>query len=670
MSGVGTLARWVGLVSSMGWGSLSCGDDLPDASPTSSTTALPSTGTSAAATSTSAESGADSTGTPADLPAAPQCDNYDPLRNLYWGDLHVHTAMSFDAWLHDVRTDPDDAYAFARGEALSLPPLDGDGNGTQTIQLAQALDFAAVTDHAEYLAEVAACTTPGNAAYDSALCQAYRVADIDALVDWGIQLGAARPMRFAEVCGPGGVDCPALAAEGWARTIDAAEAAQDTSSACTFTSFVGYEWSAGPGLSNLHRNVIFRSSTVPALPRSYFEATTPTALWDALTTECLDVEGCDVLAIPHNSNWSNGRMFYAEPAPGTDEAAAATRRAQLEPLMEVFQHKGASECQVAPSGILGAPDELCDFEQLRAAPYPDCGDGVGGGAMAGVGCVSRRDFLRGALLEGLREERRIGVNPFQVGVIASTDTHNGTPGAVAEDSYLGHVGSEESDARSRLTGLVPAGPRNNPGGLVAVWATENSRDALFEAMRRRETYGTSGPRIAVRMFAGFDLPEGLCEDPDLVEKGYAQGVPMGGVLVAGQGAAPRFVATALRDPAADGMPLQRVQIVKGWVDADDTSHTAVFDIAGGDNGASVELPSCTPVGRGADTLCGTWTDPDFDPAVPAWYYVRVLENPTCRFSTRDCDAVGDPKPAACIGENLPDTIQERAWSSPVWWTPG
>lgn len=645
-----------------------CGDDIPDAvaTHTGSGTATTSTSTTTAATT---DPGADTTAGVADVPAMPRCDGFATTRNLYWGDLHVHTAMSFDAWLHDVRADPALAYAFAKGEAVTLPPLDANGRGTQTIQLARPLDFAAVTDHAEYLAEVAACTTPGNAAYDTQLCTAYRVADGDALVDWGIQLGSPTPTRFAEVCGPGGIDCPALAAEGWHRTIDAAQAAQDTTSACTFTSFVGYEWSGAPGLSNLHRNVIFRSDVVPALPVSYFDATSPTALWDALTTGCLDVDGCDVLAIPHNSNWSNGRMFFVEPAPGTDEAAAATRRADLEPLVEIFQHKGASECQREPSGIGGAPDELCDFEQLRREPYDDCGDGVGGGAMAGFGCVSRRDFLRGALLEGLTEEARIGVNPFRLGFIASTDTHNGTPGAVDEEGYLGHVGSEEGDLRGRLTDQVPAGPRNNPGGLVAVWAEHNTRDALFEAMRRRETYGTSGPRIAVRMFGGPNLPDGLCDDPTLIETGYAQGVPMGGVMAAGAGGAPRFVVTALRDATAEGMPLQRIQIIKGWREADGSVHTSVVDVAGGDNGAGVQLPSCTPTGKGAESLCGTWTDPDFDAAEPAWYYARVLENPVCRWSYADCDAVSDPKPTACTDGSLPDTIQERAWTSPIWWSP-
>jgi hypothetical protein len=229
------------------------------------------------------------------------------------------------------------------------------------------------------------------------------------------------------------------------------------------------------------------------------------------------------------------------------------------------------------------------------------------------------------------------------------------------------VGLREADAPARLTGTVPAGPRNNPGGLVAVWAEENSRASVFEAMRRRETYGTSGPRIAVRVFGGFDLPADMCEAADPVAIGDAQGVPMGGTLT-GPAAAPSLYAAALRDPSPQGQPLQRIQIVKGWLAADDSIHTQVFDVAGGDNGASVDRDTCTPSGEGADSLCGVWTDPAFDPTEPAWYYVRVLQNPTCRWSTRDCQTL-DPMPPACTDDTIEPVISERAWTSPIWYRP-
>ncbi len=597
----------------------------------------------------------------------PVCDDFNPQRNLYWGDLHVHTAYSFDAWLHDVRVDPDQAYRFAQGEAVQLPPLDRNGKPTQLVQLDRPLDFAAVTDHAEFLAEVEACTVAGSAAFDTPLCIDYRANQNGALVSFGLQLGTANPTRFEEICGQGLADCPMLAAEVWQRTIDAAQAHYDGGPSCRFTSFVGYEWSGMQSLSNLHRNVIFRSDDVPQLPLSYYEAPSATALWDALNTQCLEgLANCDVLAIPHNANWSNGKLFAVEyPGAGT-QAEQAQRRAAMEPLVEIFQHKGDSECSPGLSGIVGAPDELCSFEKLRAEPFDDCGDGVGSNGMLGSGCVSRRDFARGALLDGLREHTRLGVNPFAVGFIASTDTHNGTPGLVDEDAYAGHVGREEGDALARLTGTVPAGPLNGPGGLVAVWAPQNTRESVFDALRRREVYGTSGPRMTVRVFGGFELPDDLCGGGDLVAMGDAQGVPMGGVLPAAvAGTAPRLVVSALRDP--QGLPLQRAQVIKGWIDASGTGHVDVFDVAGGDNGATVDPVTCQPQGAGADTLCGVWTDPDFDPTLPAYYYVRVVENPRCRWSAADCQGLGDQAPKVC--DTLPVAIQERAWTSPIWYTP-
>lgn len=633
-----------------------------------------STGPDASPTTTAVADGTSDASVP-DLPGPmpdaggplPSCDDFDPARNLYWGDLHVHTAYSFDAWLHDVRVDPDQAYRFAQGEPVGLPPLDVRGNPTQTVQLDRPLDFAAVTDHAEFLAEVEACTTPGSAAYDMPLCIDYRANQNGALVTFGLQLGLPSPTRFAAICGEGAVDCPALAQEVWQRTIDAAQAHHDDTPQCRFTTFVGYEWSGMQSLANLHRNVIFRSADVPAVPLSYYEAPSAQALWDALRAQCLDgLPGCDVLAIPHNSNWSNGRMFRVEYPGGGSEAEQAAARAAMEPLVEVFQHKGDSECINGLSGVLGAPDELCEFEKLRVPPFDDCLDGVGSNGMVGAGCLSRRDYVRGALMEGLREQARLGVNPFQLGFIASTDTHNGTPGLVDEDVFVGHVGREDGDAVARLTGEVPAGPRNGAGGLVAAWATENSRDAIFDALRRREVYGTSGPRMAVRVFGGFELPEDLCERGDPIATADAVGVPMGGQLPAAAAGSPHLLISALRDP--QGLPLQRAQVIKGWVDRADVAHVEVYDAAGGDNAASVDPVTCEPRGAGADSLCAVWADPDFDPGEPAYYYVRVVENPRCRWSVHDCQALGDAAPPVCA--ELPTAIQERAWTSPIWYSPG
>lgn len=591
------------------------------------------------------------------------CADRNPLRNLYFGDLHVHTAYSFDAWINDVRVDPAGAYRIARGEEV------------EGRRLPRALDFAAVTDHSEYLAEVEGCTTPGSAVYDLDRCVNFRAATPSALVSFGLGLDGDDVARFDDLCGPGGIDCLARAAAVWGRVQQAAEAAYDRSAACRFTSFVAYEWSGQKNLSNLHRNVIFRSSRVPAAPISHFEAPTAPELWQRLRDECKDgLAGCDVLAIPHNSNWSNGNLFVPEAPAGADPAELAAVRADLEPLLEIYQHKGDSECSPAVSG-LGPPDELCGFEKMRAPPFDDCGDATGSQGMLGRGCVSRLDFLRGILLAGLGEERRLGTNPYRLGVIASTDTHNGTPGAVEEADFRGHFGAREIDATARLTGNVPAGPRNSPGGLVAVWAEENSRESIFDALRRREVYGTSGPRIAVRVFAGWDLPDDLCSAGDLVAEADARGVPMGGVLTqkTGTSGGPVIVATAQRDPGAPGAPgsrLERVQVIKGWLGDDGEGAIAVVDIAGGPDGSTVDEATCAADQRGAEVLCGVWRDPDFDPTRPAFYYVRVLEDPVCRWSWRDCLSLAEAeRPPACADPTLPRTSQERAWTSPIWYAP-
>lgn len=591
------------------------------------------------------------------------CSDRNPQRNLYFGDLHVHTSYSFDAWINDVRTDPAGAYKFARGEEVAGQ------------RLARPLDFAAVTDHAEYLAEVEGCTTPGSAVYDSARCKDFRAGTTAALVNFGLGLDGDEASRWDDLCGQGGLDCEARAGAVWTRVQEAAEAAYDRTSACRFTSFVAYEWSGSRMLSNLHRNVIFRSSRVPALPVTHFEAPTAGELWRRLQGECRDgVDGCEVLAIPHNSNWSNGNLFTPELPAGTDEAELAEVRADLEPLLEIYQHKGDSECSRGVAG-LGPPDELCDFEKLRVLPFDDCGGGTGSQGMVGRGCVSRLDFLRGILLAGLGAEQRLGVNPFRLGVIASTDTHNGTPGNVEEATYPGHFGTRESDPTARLTGNVPAGARNGPGGLVAVWAEENSREAIWDALRRREVYGTSGPRMAVRVFGGWDLPDDLCGAGDFVAAAERGGVPMGAILPERTGSSgPVIAVSAQMDPGSAGAPgsrLERIQVIKGWQDADGVGQIAVVDVAGGPDGSVVDEATCAAEQRGSALLCGVWRDPDFDPARPAFYYVRVLEDPVCRWSWRDCLGLPeDARPPACSDPTLPRTIQERAWTSPIWYSPG
>ncbi len=608
------------------------------------------------------------------------CAERDPLKRPLFGDLHVHTARSWDAYGFGTRLLPADAYRFARGEAVDLPPVDASGHGTRRTQLTRPLDFAAVTDHSEFIAEVRACLDPASGVYDVDACEVYRAATFASQAVFGISLVPRAPKRLPAICGSQGVDCAALASDIWTQVRQEAEDAYDRTAECKFTSFIGYEWTGATGIANLHRNVIFRNDDVPRAPISYYERSSPDGLWQSLREQCNESGGrCDVLAIPHNSDLSNGNMFVLETdAPGgVDELRErARRRAEMEPLLEIFQHKGDSECKNGLTGFVGAPDELCDFEKLE--PFegvPDCGDGTGFGGVigTGLGCRSARDFARGILLLGMQQEARIGVNPFPVGFIASTDTHNATPGNVDEATFPGHQGAQDAAPEQRLQPSPINGTiLNNPGGLAGVWAEENSRDAIFSALRRRETFGTSGPRIVPRFFGGWHFDESACAAPDLVARGYASGVPMGSDLPRRPDSAtgPSFVVSALRDSV--GAPLERLQIVKGWLDLDGVGHYRTYDVAdSGTLGAGVNPDTCETFGTGADSLCARWVDPDFDPSTRAYYYARVVENPTCRWSTRECNALpSSERPEACSDEqHVARVIQERAWTSPIWYHP-
>jgi hypothetical protein len=593
----------------------------------------------------------------------PQCANHNPQGTLLWGDLHVHTQLSFDAWIYDVRTTPEQAYAYARGEEIGLPPLDASGEGTTRVQLERPLDFAAVTDHAEYLSEVAACTTADSPVYDLPLCLDYRAATAASIQNWGTAFVPVLPERFPEICDV--IDCPGESVPIWERLIGAAEAAVDPTDACTFSSLIGYEWSATPEVSNLHRNVLFRTGVVSPIPVSTFDAPTPADLWRALDSLCVSHWGCDVLAIPHNPNQSNGHLFPLDFA-GTEDASLQAHR---EPLLEVFQHKGDSECRNGIAAIPGAVDEACDFEKLRGPePATDCDGQLGGGGMANLGCVHQVDFARGALLAGLEIKRELGVNPYPLGLIASTDSHNGTPGGAEEANWPGHLGLFDGTPAARLVApaLNPGGIRNNPGGLVAVWAPQNRREDVFDALRRREAYGTSGPRMTVRFFGG-DLPADSCEQRDFVGMGHDKGVPMGGRL-GSRDTPPTFAVSALMDPGTEANPgraLQAVQLVKGWVD-DTGSHTEVVDLISEPVGG-VDLDTCQPDDSGQAAMCATWTDPDWTANQDAFYYVRVLEQPVCRWSWRDC-LTFDPadRPEVCEDSTVAQSIQERAWTSPIF----
>ena len=633
------------------------------------------------------------------------CDDYRPLRQPLFGDLHVHTSLSFDSYISSQRNTPADAYRYARGEVITLP--DAEARQVVRAQLQRPLDFTAVTDHAEFLGPIRLCTSAESGMlrwFPACIATRSELFPIQFLAaDYWQNLGVSGDSNTKEesmLCSLG--DCDSAHREAWQEIQEAAEQYYDRSADCRFTTFIGYEYTDAPNFANLHRNVIFRNERVTDTAISTYDTGSRNVpeLWRRLRAECIDGDsGCDVLAIPHNPNLSAGLMF---PDPATEEEARA--RLFFEPLVELVQHKAASECRF--DRLLGrgvaTEDELCDFEQAPADNLSMLGTVYGEmraetGKMVPVDQFARRNMVRNVLKDGLKLEADTGINPFKLGFIGSTDTHSATPGGAEEDNYTGHLGRRDAGYRNLQDHFF-----DNPGGLAVVWAEENSRDSVFEAMRRREAYATSGTRPLVRFFAGNALAEDLCSDPDMISRAYAGGVPMGGELRAGE-TAPRFLVSASKDPGLPGNPgtdLQRLQVIKGWLDDSGTTHERVFDVAGSaDNGAWVDSDSCATTGSGAQQLCTVWQDPTFNPHQRAFYYVRVLENPSCRWSTRQCQAAGvNPFADDCadqarrmteqrqgegaIGEVYgrccldPEAepfyspvIQERAWTSPIWINP-
>lgn len=589
---------------------------------------------------------------------AQQCPNWDAARQPFFGDVHVHSARSFDSYVFETRNGPRDAYRFAMGAPIGLPPLDAFGDPTRSYRLRMPLDFAAVTDHAEMLGETSLCTVEGLAA---AACNVFEAGSFGGLAAlFGSQFRDADPQR-RPICGAEGQLCLASAVGVWDDTRLAANEFDDPNGNCDFTAFIGYEWTGSPGGNNLHRNVLFRNGSVPTLPLSYVEVQDPKNLWLSLRAQCEAVgNGCEALTIPHNSNQSGGQAFLTTESDGSPLTfETAQLRNEMEPLVELIQHKGDSECRLG----VGTTDEQCEFEKIPGSTVAD---------------DTPLSYVRNVLKAGLALDAQLGVNPFALGLIGSSDTHNATPGATQENDFPGHVGNLDSDSAARLdSGSI----LQNPGGLMVLWSEENSRDALFDAMKRRESYATSGTRPRLRVFAGFDLPTGLCSRSDLVAQGYASGVPMGGRLATGPtDGAPRFVVQASQDPGSPGFPgttLAEIQIIKGWIDDRGTTFESVVSIAGGPPASSaVDLLTCQPDGSGATDLCAEWQDPGFDPSEHAFYYVRLLESPTCRWSTQLCrdqgvDCSGAPPTGfeACCDGSVPDTIQERATSSPIWVRP-
>jgi hypothetical protein len=559
----------------------------------------------------------------------------NPLRNAYFGDLHVHTRDSFDAYLFNTRTSPDEAYHYARGGALKHP------SGFEMRLAGGALDFLAVTDHAEFLGTGQEIDTPGTP------LSRFR-ADMTANTPGGV--GAAFG-HFVRLEGTGVFTDRERIRSTWAKQVAAAQRADDPG---RFTAFIGYEYTASAQGRNLHRNLIFHGAKVPAAPYSAADSNNPEELWRWM--DRLRLQGIESLAIPHNSNGSDGIMFPRTQSSGSAiDRRYAELRARNEPLVEVTQVKGTSETHP----LLSPHDELAGFEIIETyIGTPRKITQFDGG------------YARKALRDGLEIGAAVGANPYRFGLIGSSDTHNGAP-SFDERALTGHHGILDG-----FTDRRAGRPDFGTGGLVGVWAQENTRESLFNAMRRRETFATTGTRIRVRFFAGHAYDRADLASEVGLRQAYAQGVPMGGELRAEKGRSPVFLVSALRD--VRGAPLQRLQIVKGWVDAQGKSHESVRDIACADgaavnartqrcpdNGASVDLRSCAlSSDKGAAELAVRWRDPEFDPARPAFYYVRVIENPSCRWTTWDAIRRGVAPPA-----QVPATLQERAYTSPIWINP-
>ena len=589
---------------------------------------------------------------PAAAPAAAAEAN--PLRNAYFGDLHTHTNFSYDAFLNGTRATPHDAYRYAKGETLTHPA------GFE-IQLDAPLDFYAVTDHASFLGMLPAIIDPEqNVSHPVAQL----VTDfVSGALTGAARTGARRDIRAYTL----GESQPAHDADvvrsAWRETVEAAENHYEPG---RFTTFVGYEFTGSPENQNLHRNVIFRGSTVPELPFSRLDSFNPEELWAWMDRN--REAGMEALAIPHNSNGSNGLMFRLATYAGDPlDAAYADTRNRNEPLVEITQTKGTSDTHPA----LSPNDEWADFEiwsyRIGGGTTPSQPDG---------------SYVRQAYLNGLRLEEENGFNPFRFGLVGATDNHAGSgPGSESDFFTAGgapQVGSsipfDPPRADGRLYSASPLGALRGASGLTGVWAEENTRVAIYDAFRRKETFATTGPRMRVRFFAGYDYPDDLADDPDLLAEAYAGGVAMGGELAAPGDRVPRFLVWASRDPSS--APLARLQVVKGWVE-DGEARERVYDVACSDglavdeahrcpdNGAVVNLKDCSiSEDVGAAELRTLWTDPDLDAAQRAIYYVRVLENPSCRWSTWDAVRAGvEPRP------DIPATLQERAWSSPIWVAP-
>ena len=576
-----------------------------------------------------------------------------PLRTALFGDLHVHTSWSADAYAGGNRLGPNTAYRFAKGDKVELQ------NGTEA-QLPTPLDFVALTDHAENFEVSLACTMlPDSPEFDLPQCRDMRSGELDiaTMLKQAFATAGKRPAPHAyDICGDD-AQCQANALDTWQRVQAVANAHDEPG---RFTALIGYEFSSLlTEMGMLHRNVIFRGSDVIPHAISSIDVRNQKDFFEQLDTAC--APPCEVLTIPHNTNYSWGLTFSR-----TDEDGSAysdkdlERRSRIERLFEVTQQKGNSECQIG----VGASDEDCDFGNT----FPPCEE------EGDRRCASKSSFLRNVLLDGISLGTERPINPYKLGVIGSTDTHTSDPGNTRSGIPLRFKAAEGIGfAVNRLMEMdhPVAGPlrRFLTGGLAGVWAKANTRADIFDALQRRETFGTSGSRMRIRFFGG-NLPEDVGSQDDPIALAYKNGVPMGSDLTVTD--APRFWVWATQDPA--GPPLDRIQIIKGWVENGE-QHQRVWDVVCSSGRtpdkqsgkclkttADVDLSSCERTGKqGAPELEVTFSDPDYSAEQPAFYYVRVLENPICSWTTLLANSSGSDLP-----EDVSATVQERGWSSPIW----
>ena len=577
----------------------------------------------------------------------------NPLKNVYFGEQHLHTMNSPDAFVVNTRGSWDDAYNFAMGKEIKLSTTG------ETIKKSTPYDFVGITDHAEYFGVMPSLIDPNSPLSQTELGKKINDPNMNPMEPdspinqiLGSLISGVPMEEFVT---------PELQQSNWARYVATANKYNKPGE---FTTLIGYEWTSIPNGRNMHRNVFFRGSKAPAAPFTAFDSIYPQDLWTY--QEFNRNVGIDSVAIPHNANVSDGWMFSPNTFLGGPMNARHAKRQQMnEPVMEIIQTKGQSEAHPA----LSPNDEFASFEM-----FPN---------MINVAQPSaiQYGYMRQGLAQGMAMEEELGVNPFKYGIVAGADSHSAYSNNEEWNFHGSHGATDDTPAKRLNPAVQPSGDRGvgvGSAGATAVWAEENTRESIFDAIKRKETYGTSGPLIRLRFFCGWGFDDDLVEDDDFVETAYKEGVPMGGDLPPKpqRAKAPTCAAWALKDPESGN--LDRIQIIKAFVNKWGRPGEAIYDVALSDGrsvdpatgnappvGNTVDLATATYTNDIGDTqLAAVWTDPDFDPNQRALYYVRVLEIPTPRWALYDSVRSKLPLPA-----NTPPTLQERAWSSPIWYTP-